>query len=228
MRVERVNEDKTYLLQALWRRLAVILGLLVALTTSAAAETFAAPRVTVADGRLSLVSNGASLGSILQAIAAQTGIVVRIDSTAGQRPIAGNFEELPFAAGLAQLLADVPGHIIVRDAAAGYAGVAKIFVLGSQDAPNAELPQPLPKQADVRAMIEAMPDARLPPGIRAAMEEALDAQTSGLSEAHEVGRAAALARLLERVQGGAGAEGSVAAALRARIEELERAEAAKP
>ena len=168
-----------------------------------AAEIAPLAGITLNKGRLSVELQDIPLAMVVTDIAARSGIDLHLEDAAALPRVTAHFSDVPFAEGLARLLKNAPGSLVVRNADGGYGGVTALYVIASQ-ARSEPRSTPAPTTAtleDIRRSITSLQAREMSPGLRQAYDDARAPVQDEMARARSLQRTQNLDSLLKEIGG---------------------------
>lgn len=156
--------------------------------------------ITLHRGTLSVDLQDAPLAMVMTDIATRSGIDLRMENAAALPHVTAHFSDLPFAQGLARLLKNAPGSLVVTSKKGGYGGVTALHVIASQarHEPPSTTSTPATLE-DIRSSITTLQARELSPGLRQAHDDARAPAQDAMAQARSLRRTQDLDSLLKEI-----------------------------
>lgn len=156
--------------------------------------------ITLHRGTLSVDLQDAPLAMVMTDIATRSGIDLRMENAAALPHVTSHFSDLPFAEGLARLLKNAPGSLVVTSKKGGYGGVTALHVIASQarHEPPSTTSTPATLE-DIRSSITTLQARELSPGLRQAHDDARAPAQDAMAQARSLRRTQDLDSLLKEI-----------------------------
>lgn len=157
--------------------------------------------ITLHQGTLSVDLQDAPLAMVMTDIATRSGIDLRMENAAALPHVTAHFSALPFAEGLARLLKNAPGSLVVTSKKGGYGGVTALHVIASQalQEPRSTMPPTPATLDDIRSSITTLQAREISPALRQAYDDARAPAPDAMAQARSLQRTQNLDSLLKEI-----------------------------
>lgn len=157
--------------------------------------------ITLHQGTLSVDLQDAPLAMVMTDIATRSGIDLRMENAAALPHVTAHFSGLPFAEGLARLLKNAPGSLVVTKKKGGYGGVTALHVIASQARyePRSTATSTPATLEDIRSSITTLQAHEISPGLRQAHDDARAPAQDAMAQARSLRRTQDLDSLLKEI-----------------------------